>query len=161
MNAQGRPAPCKCRRTTEGPPDMISARACGMPALTVPGDQAWTAPGALGFEDRDVTIVMAADWAGRLAAQRIHAISTTSRAPSPRTGATSADDPGTGTGQAQWVTSNHGSVRGPPGFDDVAGGDPAARGRLPSPTIRMGKPMEWPGGRPGEIHLPNGPQVRS
>ena len=46
---------------------MISARACGMPALAVPGDQAWD----LGFEDRDVTIVMDADRAGRLAAQRI------------------------------------------------------------------------------------------
>ena len=25
----------------EGPPDMISARGCGMPSLAVPGDQAW------------------------------------------------------------------------------------------------------------------------
>ncbi|MGB0095262.1 MAG: hypothetical protein WBP81_22330 [Solirubrobacteraceae bacterium] len=37
---------------------MISARACGMPALAVPGDQAWGSAWALGFEDRDVTIVM-------------------------------------------------------------------------------------------------------
>jgi len=37
---------------------MISARACGMPALAVPGDQAWDSAWALGFEDRDVTIVM-------------------------------------------------------------------------------------------------------
>ena len=50
---------------------MISARACGMPALAVPGDQAWDSAWALGFEDRDVTIVMDADRAGRLAAQRI------------------------------------------------------------------------------------------
>jgi DNA primase len=56
---------------TEGPPDMISARACGMPALAVPGDQAWDSAWAPGFEDRDVTIVMDADRAGRLAAQRI------------------------------------------------------------------------------------------
>jgi hypothetical protein len=50
---------------------MISARACGMPALAVPGDQAWDSAWALGFEDRDVTIVMDADRAGRPAAQRI------------------------------------------------------------------------------------------
>ena len=50
---------------------MISARACGMPALAVPGDQAWDSAWAPGFEDRDVTIVMDADRTGRLAAQRI------------------------------------------------------------------------------------------
>ena len=50
---------------------MISPRACGMPALAVRGDQAWDSAWALGFEDRDVTIVMDADRAGRLAAQRI------------------------------------------------------------------------------------------
>ena len=50
---------------------MISARACGMPALAVSGDQAWDSAWSLGFEDRDVTIVMDADRAGRLAAQRI------------------------------------------------------------------------------------------
>ena len=50
---------------------MISARACEMPALAVPGDQAWDSAWALGFEDRDVPIVMDADRAGRLAAQRI------------------------------------------------------------------------------------------
>jgi DNA primase len=42
-----------------------------MPALAVPGDQARDSAWALGFEDRDVTIVMDADRAGRLAAQRI------------------------------------------------------------------------------------------
>jgi hypothetical protein len=41
VNAQGRPAPANGRRTAEGPPDMVSARVCGMPALAVPGDQAW------------------------------------------------------------------------------------------------------------------------
>jgi von Willebrand factor type A C-terminal domain len=50
---------------------MTSARACGMPALAVPGDQAWDGAWTLGFEDRDVTIVLDADRAGRLAAQRI------------------------------------------------------------------------------------------
>jgi hypothetical protein len=50
---------------------MISARACRMPALAVSGDQACDSAWALGFEDRDVTIVMDADRAGRLAAQRI------------------------------------------------------------------------------------------
>ncbi len=50
---------------------MISAPACGMPALAVSSDQAWDSAWALGFEDRDVTIVMDADRAGRLAAQRI------------------------------------------------------------------------------------------
>ena len=42
-----------------------------MPALAGSGDQAWDSAWALGFEDRDVTIVMDADRAGRLAAQRI------------------------------------------------------------------------------------------
>ena len=50
---------------------MISARACGMPALAVSGDQAWDSAWALGSEDRDVTIVMDADRSGRLAAQCI------------------------------------------------------------------------------------------
>ena len=44
---------------------MISARACGMPALAVPGDQAWDSAWALGFEDRDVTIVMDAPFPSR------------------------------------------------------------------------------------------------
>ena len=34
---------------TEGPPAMISARACGMPALAVPGDQAWDSAWAPGL----------------------------------------------------------------------------------------------------------------
>ena len=72
---------------------MISARACGMPALAVSGDQAWDSAWALGFEDRDVTIVMDADRAGRLAAQRIQRDLTPSRAPSPRAGATSLTIP--------------------------------------------------------------------
>jgi hypothetical protein len=44
---------------------MISARACGMPALAVPGDQAWDSAWALGFEHRDVTIVMDAPFPSR------------------------------------------------------------------------------------------------
>ena len=42
-----------------------------MPALAVPGDRAWDSAWALGSEDPDVPIVMDADRAGRLAAQRI------------------------------------------------------------------------------------------
>ena len=49
---------------------MTSPRGCVMPALAVPGDRAWDSAWGLGFEDRDVTIVMDADRAGRLAAQR-------------------------------------------------------------------------------------------
>ncbi|MGZ4325537.1 MAG: toprim domain-containing protein [Solirubrobacteraceae bacterium] len=56
---------------TEGPPDMITARTRGLPALAVPGDHAWDARWASTLEDRDVTIVMDADRAGRVAARRI------------------------------------------------------------------------------------------
>jgi len=50
---------------------MISARSCGLPALAVPGDQAWDTAWASALEGRDVTIVMDPDRAGRLAARRI------------------------------------------------------------------------------------------
>jgi hypothetical protein len=55
----------------EGPPDMIAARSRGLPAVAVPGDQAWQPHWAQLLAERDVTIVMDADTAGRTAAERI------------------------------------------------------------------------------------------
>ena len=63
--------PSKWIVLTEGPPDMISARARGLPALAVPGDHAWDSGWASTLEGRDVTIVMDADRPGRQAARRI------------------------------------------------------------------------------------------
>ena len=65
----------------EGPPDMIAARSRGIPAIAVPGDHAWKDQWAVPLADREITIVMDADDAGRAAAQRIHdALSKTARA---------------------------------------------------------------------------------
>jgi 5S rRNA maturation endonuclease (ribonuclease M5) len=55
----------------EGPPDMIAARSRGLPAIAVPGDHAWQPQWAQLLAERDVTIVMDADKAGRAAAERI------------------------------------------------------------------------------------------
>lgn len=56
---------------TEGPPDMIAARSCGLPAIAVPGDHAWRKQWAQLLEGRRVTVIMDADPAGRAAAIRI------------------------------------------------------------------------------------------
>ena len=66
-----------CQNTTdvllvEGPPDMIAARSQGMPAIAVPGDQAWRDDWAQLFAGRRVTVIMDADAPGRQAAHRIH-----------------------------------------------------------------------------------------
>ena len=55
----------------EGPPDMISARSCGLPAIAVPGDCAWEAQWARLLARRRVSVVMDSDHAGRVAAERI------------------------------------------------------------------------------------------
>ena len=55
----------------EGPPDMISARSRGLPAVAVPGDHAWEAEWAGMLAGRHVSVVMDCDRAGRDAAQRI------------------------------------------------------------------------------------------
>src|SRR5439155_14388900 len=55
----------------EGPPDMICARSCGLPAIAVPGDHAWEAQWAQLLAARRVSVVMDSDQAGRVAARRI------------------------------------------------------------------------------------------
>ena len=55
----------------EGPPDMISARSRGLPAVAVPGDHAWEPEWACLFSGRRVSVVMDCDAAGREAAGRI------------------------------------------------------------------------------------------
>lgn len=55
----------------EGPPDMISARSRGLPAVAVPGDYAWETKWAHLFAGRQVSVVMDSDDAGRVAAERI------------------------------------------------------------------------------------------
>ena len=57
----------------EGPPDMISARSRGLPAVAVPGDDAWEAEWARLFAGRHVSVVFDCDRAGREAAARIAA----------------------------------------------------------------------------------------
>jgi len=57
----------------EGPPDMISARSRGLPAVAVPGDHAWEVEWARLFAGRHVSVIMDCDRAGRDAAQRIAA----------------------------------------------------------------------------------------
>lgn len=71
------PHPCTEPSTwvmlVEGPPDMISARSRGLPAVAVPGDDAWEAEWARLFAGRDVSVVLDCDRAGREAAARIAA----------------------------------------------------------------------------------------
>ncbi len=55
----------------EGPPDMIAARSRGLPAIAVPGANAWQPTWAGHLAGRHVTIVMDCDPAGRHAAQEI------------------------------------------------------------------------------------------
>ena len=57
----------------EGPPDMISARSRGLPAIAIPGDDAWEAGWAQLLAGRHVAIVFDCDQAGRAAAARIAA----------------------------------------------------------------------------------------
>jgi len=55
----------------EGPPDMVSGRSRGLPALAVPGDDAWQPAWARLLAGRCVSIVMDCDYAGRAAAIQI------------------------------------------------------------------------------------------
>jgi hypothetical protein len=55
----------------EGEPDMIAARSRGLPAIAVPGVDAWRPEWAPMFAGREVTIVMDADRPGHLLAPRI------------------------------------------------------------------------------------------
>jgi DNA primase len=55
----------------EGPPDMLSARSRGLPAVAVPGDDAWELAWARLFSGRHVSVVFDCDRAGREAAARI------------------------------------------------------------------------------------------
>jgi hypothetical protein len=55
----------------EGPPDMITARSHGLPAIAIPGDDAWRPEWAQLLAGRRVTMVMDADRPGRQLAERI------------------------------------------------------------------------------------------
>ena len=55
----------------EGPPDMISTRSRGLPAVAVQGDDAWEAGWARLLAGRHVSVVFDCDRAGREAAARI------------------------------------------------------------------------------------------
>jgi hypothetical protein len=57
----------------EGPPDMISARSAGLPAIAVPGTNAWHPAWAELLARKRVTIVMDCDSPGRRAADDIAA----------------------------------------------------------------------------------------
>jgi len=50
---------------------MISARSRGLPAIAVPGDDAWASQWARLFTGRHVSVVLDCDHAGREAAARI------------------------------------------------------------------------------------------
>jgi Toprim-like len=55
----------------EGPPDMIAARSAGLPAVAIPGTNAWHPAWASMLAARRVTIVMDCDAPGRRAADEI------------------------------------------------------------------------------------------
>jgi hypothetical protein len=55
---------------TEGLPDMITARSCGLPAIAVPGDHAWRREWASQLIGRDITIIVHSDPQGRAAGAR-------------------------------------------------------------------------------------------
>jgi DNA primase len=55
----------------EGEPDMIAARSQGLPAIAVPGVDAWRPGWAELLAGRDVTIIMDCDERGRVAAAAI------------------------------------------------------------------------------------------
>lgn len=55
----------------EGPPDLIAARSCGLPAIARPGTSAWKPSWAELLAGRRITIVMDCDAPGRRAASEI------------------------------------------------------------------------------------------
>jgi hypothetical protein len=74
----------------EGPPDMISGRSQGLPAIAVPGDYAWEPAWAPLLAGKHVVVAMDCDRQGRAAAARIRSdltgiaesVATTDVAPS-------------------------------------------------------------------------------
>jgi hypothetical protein len=67
-----RPTPSEARLlVVEGPSDMLAACSAGLPAVAVPGTNAWRPGWATAFRGRDVTVVMDCDRPGRKAAARI------------------------------------------------------------------------------------------
>ena len=64
-------APARWTLLVEGPPDMISARSQGLPAIAISGDDAWEPPLARQLTGRKVLVAMDCDPPGRAAAQRI------------------------------------------------------------------------------------------
>ena len=71
------PHPTRDRSThiilVEGPPDMIAARSAGLPAIAIPGTNAWHPAWADLLAGKRVTIVMDCDTPGRRAAKEIAA----------------------------------------------------------------------------------------
>ena len=63
--------PSRFLAVLEGPPDMVSARSLGAPALCTPSAEAWCSEWAEDLRGRRVTVIMDADRAGRSAALRI------------------------------------------------------------------------------------------
>jgi 5S rRNA maturation endonuclease (ribonuclease M5) len=55
----------------EGPSDMLAARSAGLPAIAVPGANAWRSEWASALDGRRVVVVMDCDRPGRQAAARI------------------------------------------------------------------------------------------
>jgi hypothetical protein len=55
----------------EGPSDMLAARSAGLPAIAVPGANAWRSEWACQLDGRAVVVAMDCDRAGRQAAARI------------------------------------------------------------------------------------------
>ena len=55
----------------EGPPDMLAARSSGLPAIAIPGTQAWHPAWAHMLKGRRVTVVMDCDTPGRRPAEAI------------------------------------------------------------------------------------------
>ncbi len=55
----------------EGPPDMVAARSCGLPAIAVPGTSAWQSSWTQLLAGRSVTVVMDCDAPGRRAAKEV------------------------------------------------------------------------------------------
>ena len=55
----------------EGPSDMLAARSAGLPAIAVPGANAWRSEWASALDGHRVVVVMDCDRPGRQAAARI------------------------------------------------------------------------------------------
>ena len=64
-------APAGWTLLVEGPPDMISARSQGLPAIAISGDDAWEPTIARQLTGRKVLVAMDCDPPGRAAARRI------------------------------------------------------------------------------------------